>query len=104
MNNVEYGLKDYQLKTIIDYFARHNEIEEAVLFGSRAIGSYKKGSDVDIALKGKYITPFIAAELKSELEDETVIPFFFDFVSYSQLTHKEFINHIDTYGITIYKK
>lgn len=101
---MKYGLKDYQFATILKYLAHYPEIEEAVLFGSRAMGSYKKASDVDIALKGKKVTPFIAAALKSELEDETTLPYFFDFVSYPQLTHIDFIKHIDIHGITIYKK
>ena len=104
MTESKYGLQEYQLKIILEYLAKHKEIEEAVLFGSRAIGTYKKTSDIDIALKGKQITPFIAAELKSELEDDTVIPYFFDCVPYPQLTHEHFIRHIDEHGITIYKR
>ncbi len=46
---MKYGLEDYQLKTIIHYLEKKIEVEEAVLFGSRAIGTYKKASDVDIA-------------------------------------------------------
>ena len=99
-----YGLKEYEMKTIIEYLSKYSEIEEAVLFGSRAIGLYKKGSDIDIAIKGIKVTPFIAAALKSELEEETVIPYFFDIVSYPQLRHHEFIQHIDSHGIIIYKR
>lgn len=101
---MKYGLKDDELKAILAYLAKHCEVEQAVLFGSRAIGTYKKASDIDIALKGKGVTPFTAAALKSELEDETVIPYFFDFVSYPQLTHENFIKHIDELGIVIYTK
>lgn len=104
MTESKYGLQAYQLKIILEYLAKHKEIEEAILFGSRAIGTYKKTSDIDIALKGRQITPFIAAELKSELEDDTVIPYFFDCVPYPQLTHAHFIRHIDQHGITIYKR
>lgn len=101
---MKYGLKEEELKTIIKYLAKYKEIEEAVLFGSRAIGTYKLASDIDIALKGKHITPFIAAAVKSELEDDSIIPYFFDIVPYPQLTHQDFIQHIDIYGITIYRR
>lgn len=103
-NAMHYGLTEIELKTIVEYLSRHSEVEEAVLFGSRAIGSYKKASDIDIAIKGTQVTPFTAAALKSELEEETVIPYFFDIVSYRQLTHREFIRHIDSCGVSIYKR
>lgn len=101
---MKYGLREDELHIIITYIAKHREIETAILFGSRAMGTYRQTSDIDIALKGEQVTPFVAATLKSELEDETVIPYFFDFVSYPQLTHREFIKHIDEYGITIYSR
>ncbi len=101
---MRYGLTETELQMIIEYLVRHSEVEEAVLFGSRVLGSYKKASDIDIAIKGARVTPFTAAALKAELEEETTIPYFFDIVSYRQLTHREFIQHIDSYGVSIYKR
>lgn len=59
-------------------------------------------SDIDRALKGKHITPFIAAAVKSELEDDMIN--FFDIVLYPQLTYQDSIRHIDIYGIVIYRR
>ena len=98
---MRYGLPDEHIKIILDYIARHSEIEEAILFGSRALGTYKPGSDVDIALKGNKVDSFLAAHLKSEIEDETTLPYFFDFVAYSKLSHKDLIKHIDEYGVVL---
>ena len=98
---MRYGLPDEHIKIILDYIARYSEIEEAVLFGSRALGTYKPGSDVDIALKGNEVDSFLAAHLKSEIEDETTLPYFFDFVAYSKLSHKDLIRHIDEYGVAL---
>jgi len=98
---MRYGLPDEHIKIILDYIARHSEIEEAVLFGSRVLGTYKQGSDVDIALKGNEVDSFLAAHLKSEIEDETTLPYFFDFVAYSKLNHKDLIRHIDKYGVVL---
>ena len=98
---MRYGLPDEHIKIILDYIARYSEIEEAVLFGSRALGTYKPGSDVDIALKGNKVDSFLAAHLKSEIEEETTLPYFFDFVAYSKLNHKDLIKHIDKYGVVL---
>lgn len=98
---MRYGLPDEHIKIILDCIARYSEIEEAVLFGSRALGTYKPGSDVDIALKGNKVDSFLAAHLKSEIEEETTLPYFFDFVAYSKLRHKDLIRHIDEYGVVL---
>ena len=98
---MRYGLPDEHIKIILDCIARYSEIEEAVLFGSRALGTYKPGSDVDIALKGNKVDSFLAAHLKSEIEEETTLPYFFDFVAYSKLNHKDLIKHIDKYGVVL---
>jgi len=98
---MRYGLPDEHIKIILDYIARYSEIKEAVLFGSRALGTYKPGSDVDIALKGNEVDSFLAAHLKSEIEEETTLPYFFDFVAYAKLNHKDLIRHIDEYGVVL---
>ena len=53
---MKYGLSENQLEEIISILQKYDEIEEAILFGSRVIGTYKKASDVDIVIKGKTST------------------------------------------------
>jgi predicted nucleotidyltransferase len=50
---MKYGLSDKQLQEIKEILASYESVEKAVLFGSRAIDTYKEASDVDIAIKGK---------------------------------------------------
>ena len=101
---MKYGLLDNQLKVVEKALQSHSEVEEAVLFGSRAIGSFKEASDVDIALKGKKADTALALSLKSYFEEETNLPYFFDFLSYSNISNKKLKNHIDKYGVVIYRK
>ena len=101
---MKYGLLDSQLKVVETALQSYSEVEEAVLFGSRAIGSFKEASDVDIALKGKKANTTIAVSLKGYFEEETNLPYFFDFLSYASISNKKLKNHIDKYGIVIYRK
>ena len=101
---MKYGLFENQLKTVEEILASHPEIEEAVLFGSRAIDTFKEASDVDIALKGKKVNHKLALKLQSYFEEETDLPYFFDFASYSHIDNKKLIQHIDKEGIVIYRK
>ena len=101
---MKYGLFENQLKTVEEILASHPEIEEAVLFGSRAIDTFKEASDVDIALKGKKVNHKLALKLQSYFEEETDLPYFFDVASYSHIDNKKLIQHIDKEGIVIYRK
>lgn len=53
---MDFGLSTADLGEIIKVLHSFPEVKQAILFGSRAKGTYKRGSDVDIALQGKDIT------------------------------------------------
>ncbi|MCL6590503.1 MAG: restriction endonuclease subunit S [Firmicutes bacterium] len=101
---MKYGLSEKQLNEIINFIGSYPEIEEAVLFGSRAMDTYKEASDVDIALKGERVTASLAAKLKFDIEEDTYLPFFFDFVAYPTITNEALKEHIDTKGVSIFRK
>ena len=98
-----YGLKSSDLKIICRLFKEYSNIEEAVLFGSRAKGSHLPGSDVDIALKGSDLQEAIL-RMSIFLNQESLLPYYFDIVDYNSLDNKNLIDHIDRVGISIYKK
>jgi uncharacterized protein len=95
---MKFGLTDEEQAIIYDIVQQFPAIDEVIIFGSRALGNYKKGSDVDIALKGK-ISNQLVVQLKSQLEQETTLPYFFDIVDYHALKNEDFLKHIDQYGI-----
>ena len=101
---MKYGLSESQLQEIIAFISQYPEIEEAVLFGSRAIDTFKEASDIDIALKGEFVNHGLAAKLKYNIEEDTYLPFFFDFVAYPTITNEDLKKHIDTKGVLIYRK
>jgi len=68
-----FGLKTSDLDLIIEILRRYPDVEEALIFGSRAMGNYKPGSDVDIALKGK-LKPETSRDVAVELGDVTPSP------------------------------
>ena len=99
-----YGLLDRDLKYILEAVCKYLEIERVILFGSRAMGNYKKGSDVDIAIVGKNIDRKTVTRLSDDLNEEYPLPYFFDVVSYKDISNQELIKHIDSVGISIYTK
>lgn len=99
---MKFGLRLPDMKYIIDKIKNFKEIEKAVIFGSRAKGTNKKSSDIDIAIYGKNIDFTTVAKLKSYLENGPM-PFYFDIVDYTHLNHMELKEHIDRVGKIIYK-
>jgi uncharacterized protein len=101
---MKHGLLQRDIDEIISAFRQFPEIDQAVLFGSRAKGSYKTGSDVDIAIKGKSIDHSCVAKLSFFLNEESSLPYFFDIVHYEQITERELTEHIDRVGMLIYER
>ncbi|NLJ25330.1 MAG: nucleotidyltransferase domain-containing protein [Firmicutes bacterium] len=93
-----YGLLERDLQWIEKAIAKYPEIEEAVIFGSRAMGNYKKGSDVDLAVKGARIDRRIINRLSDDLNEEYPLPYFFDVVHYESISNEELKKHIDAIG------
>ena len=97
------GLSKSELDEITVIFKKFPEIQEAILFGSRAMGTFKPGSDVDIALKGR-ITLQVLARLKASLEEESSLPYLFDIADYHTIETPAFKEHVDRHGKSIYKR
>jgi predicted nucleotidyltransferase len=98
-----FGLTPKDLQEILDVLRNYQEVDEAILFGSRALNTHKKGSDIDIALKGKEIG-FITATIAGILNEESHLPYFFDILDYNLIENQDLKEHIDRVGQQIYKK
>lgn len=98
------GLRESDLEEIIAMVCRFPEIEKAILFGSRAKGNFKPGSDVDLAVVGDRIGFDTVAKLHAMLEEESSMPYFFDILDYSHVSNQEIREHVDRVGIKLYEK
>mgnify|MGYP002523272028 FL=1 len=50
---MEFGLKDNEINALRETLASIPEVEEAIIYGSRARGTKKVSSDIDITVKGR---------------------------------------------------
>jgi predicted nucleotidyltransferase len=99
----EGGLLKKDLDAITRVLSRYSEVSEGILFGSRAKGNYEKASDVDLCLKGKKLNSELLSQIHWELEEGTLIPYFFVVVHYETLSNPDLKDHIDRVGVSIYK-
>ena len=100
---MKYGIKEEQWDMLCNVFANNPKIEKVILYGSRAKGTYKPFSDVDITLVGNDLSTTDLADTMNAIDD-LLLPYMFDISLYKKLKSPELLDHISRRGIVIYKK
>jgi uncharacterized protein len=90
------------VEQIVGILKQNQKVNEVILFGSRAKGTGKDGSDIDIALVGENIGFRDLCQLGVKLEDLD-LPYKIDLVAYDSHTSPELKSHIDRVGVSIHR-
>lgn len=98
-----FGLSSIYIIKINLVFQQYSNIEEVIIFGSRAKGNYRDNSDIDLAIKGKAIDLSTLQQIENKLE-ELFIPNFIDLIVFDNIENPDLINHINRVGKQFYKK
>ncbi len=101
---MKFGITPRSKDMIVHALMKREEIEKAAIFGSRAIGNYKNGSDIDLAIYGSFITEETVNNLSVELNEKLPIPYYFDIVHYDSLKHDGLRKHIEDFGVVFYQR
>lgn len=97
-----FGLKSDELELIFSVFREFPAIDKAVIFGSRAMGNFKPGSDVDLALYG-HISDDILTQVRIRLNEDLPLPYEFDVFDQKAITNKTLHAHISKFGKVFYE-
>ena len=101
---MKFGLDEKVVKDIISIIEKYDEVERACIFGSRARGNYRKGSDIDIALFGESLTNQINTKIYFEIDD-LYLPYKIDLINFNSLGKDDKIKEsILREGVEIYAK
>ena len=99
-----YGLSTQTLQKIRDVFMRYPEVEEVVLYGSRARGDYKNGSDIDLTLRGdSELTHTLLSRIANDLDDQ-LLPYTIDLSILKNINNPDMVEQIQCFGVTFYRK
>jgi predicted nucleotidyltransferase len=101
---MRFGLSKRDESCIIAALSQFPEIEKAIIFGSRAMGNNKPGSDVDLAISGKHIADTTVLRLRYLLNEELPLPYFFDVAHYEKIKNEQLKRHIDEEGRELFSK
>ncbi|MFA5480637.1 MAG: nucleotidyltransferase domain-containing protein [Candidatus Muiribacteriota bacterium] len=97
MISLEFGLNENVIKQICSVFESFPEIKKVIIYGSRAVGNFKDGSDIDLTLIGDNIEFEILTKLLNELDD-LLLPYQFDVSVFKNLDNQNLISHIKKHG------
>ncbi|MBW7989646.1 MAG: hypothetical protein FVQ84_06480 [Planctomycetes bacterium] len=100
---MKYGLAEKTVENICAVFASFPEIEKAILYGSRAKGNFKTGSDIDLTLCGEALTSDLRSTIASELDD-LLLPYVIDLSIFDELNHAKLRDHIKRVGVVFYER
>ena len=95
--NDQFGLKPHTVSAIQSVFARHPEVKKAVLYGSRAKGTHRPGSDIDLTLFGVALTYTQLDRIETEIDD-LLLPYTVDLSLYTQIDNADLLEHIQRVG------
>ncbi|MBN2392825.1 MAG: nucleotidyltransferase domain-containing protein [Anaerolineae bacterium] len=101
---MKFGLPDSTFEKICGVLADYPPVEKAVLYGSRAKGNYKNGSDIDLTLHGGAdLTRSVLYRILDDLDD-LLLPYTIDLSIFSSISDADVIEHIQRVGVTFYQK
>jgi len=97
------GLKEKYRKAIIEILSACPRVERAVLFGSRAMGTFAPASDVDLALYGDDLTLGDLADLAEEIDD-LAMPQRVDLILHKSIRNENLLKHIKKHGVEWWRR
>ena len=98
-----YGLNEETLQSLINIFKSYPQISRVILYGSRAKGNYRKGSDIDFTLYGEGLTSELMYQVDERI-DELYLPYKVDISVFNHLDNKDLIEHINRVGKVFYRR
>lgn len=98
-----HGLPKQAIEKICGILAQHPEVHAAILYGSRAKGSHRPGSDIDLTLIGEKLTLTSLNRIDAEM-DNLLLPWIIDLSIHSHIENAALLEHIERTGKILYAK
>ena len=99
---MRFGLSDTVIEELQEVFRRHANIKKVLIFGSRSKGTYREGSDIDLAVVGNNIDYNQLLSILCEIDDLGLL-YSVDLLDYSKEKGTPIGDHIDRVGQVFYE-
>lgn len=99
---MRFGLKESVIQSIHSVFDSHPEIEQVIIYGSRAKGNFRNGSDIDLTIIGDDMDYSTVLKLIGEIDD-LLLPYKIDLSLMKHIQNNDLIQHIERVGKVFYE-
>jgi len=100
---MKYGLPQSAIQKINTVLSHYPQVEKAILYGSRAKGNYKNGSDIDLILQGAALSLNVIYKILDDI-DELLLPYTIDLSIFKDISDPDLIEHIQRVGVKFYDR
>lgn len=97
------GLSSSVRERLIHLFSTFPRVEKGVLYGSRAKGTHKPSSDIDLTLFGSELTLRDQFRIEEALDD-LLLPVKIDLSIFDKIDNPALKSHIDRVGEVVYER
>jgi type I restriction enzyme S subunit len=99
---MKFGLKESDIELIQTVLSNYKEVDKVLIYGSRAKGTFKPASDIDLTLLGEKLNLTIQYKIENDLDD-LMLPYLFDISIFNQISNTDLVEHINRVGIVFFE-
>lgn len=103
MTHEQTGLPPKAISEIQRVLSENPEVDQAILYGSRALGTYRPNSDIDLTLVGDHISLSQLLSIENEIDD-LLLPYKVDLSVKSNIDNSDLLKHIEKFGKVFYQR
>lgn len=97
-----YGLSEQVIAELHSVFNRYKNVRKVLIFGSRAKGNYRAGSDIDLAVMGDGIDCSQISDICLRIEDLGLL-YKVDVIDYNKYKNTPIGEHVARVGKSFYE-
>jgi predicted nucleotidyltransferase len=98
---LRFGLSKEAYNKLSGLLIQFSEFEKVLIFGSRALGTYHEGSDIDMVVYGTRISRELLRTFKIYYDDLN-LPYQLDLINYNLINNDDLKKHIDKNGVSFF--
>lgn len=102
MKSDRFGLPRGAVEKICKVFEQYPAIEQVILYGSRAQGRFRTGSDIDLCIEGIDLDVTDLLAIENQLDD-LLLPWKIDLSLKQCIDNPLLLEHIQSVGIPFYQ-
>ncbi len=100
---MKFGLKESVVEDIENILTDFIQVKTVIIYGSRAKGNYKPGSDIDLTFIGDDLTLTLLNKISLRIDD-LFLPYTFDLSVFDHIDNEDLIKHIKRAGKVFYQR